>query len=339
MAKKPLYVGIDVSKKELYLVIHGDNDASVFSNDADGRKRLVRFLRKRGPARVVVEVTGTYGLDLAMALHRASKIRLHYINPAMAKGFMGVRLKRGKSDRVDAKALARMAFCLADDGLPEWRPPEPHELELRTITRRIFALITERTRELNRLAALRAVEERSSVVQEDIEQHVEQLKARIEALQNSALKHVESHPDLKEQLDIVTSTRGIATLSGVRILGEYVCLPRDLTTKQIVAQVGLDPAARQSGSYDGPRHISKRGNRYLRAAMHMPAVNTVHHCDEVKAYYRLLTVERKKKPLVAYTAVARRLLVSLHVMLQTRTRFDPTRFYAGGTPAAPNLAA
>ena len=133
--------------------------------------------------------------------------------------------------------------------------------------------------------------------------------------------------DLADQLKLITSIRGIANPSGMEILGELGCLPKDLTAKQLVAQAGLDPRPRQSGTVDGPRRISRAGSKYLRAAMHMPAVCGVQHCPEIAAFYLILTEQRRKKPLVAYTAIARKLLRVIHGILQSKTRFDAARFY------------
>ena len=58
---------------------------------------------------VVVEVTGTYGLELALALHAAMRVDLHYINPVVAKALSQTRLRRSKTDSVDAAMLARLA--------------------------------------------------------------------------------------------------------------------------------------------------------------------------------------------------------------------------------------
>ena len=78
---------------------------------------------------------------------------------------------------------------------------------------------------------------------------------------------------------------------------------------------------------DGPRRISKMGSKYLRAALHMAAINGVLWCPEIKEFHRVLTKERNKKPLVAYVAIARKLLHTIHGMLRSETAFDASRFY------------
>lgn len=52
------YVGIDVSKANLDMAIHGSKEYRSFSNDAEGISRAVATLRQVNPQTVVVEATG-----------------------------------------------------------------------------------------------------------------------------------------------------------------------------------------------------------------------------------------------------------------------------------------
>src|SRR5438874_102033 len=64
--------GIDVSKDVLDVAVRrhdGGLETGRFENDAAGHRTLVRWLTKRGRrVRVVLESTGTYSLDVAVAL-------------------------------------------------------------------------------------------------------------------------------------------------------------------------------------------------------------------------------------------------------------------------------
>src|SRR5262249_44707123 len=72
-------VGIDVSKKVLDVAARRDErlETARFDNDATGHRKLVAWLTKRSrTARVVLESTGTYSLDVALALQRTKGIDL-----------------------------------------------------------------------------------------------------------------------------------------------------------------------------------------------------------------------------------------------------------------------
>ena len=325
MAKRKVAIGIDVGSKQFHVAVGGREDVEVFENSPSGRKRLVKAIRQHRCGIVVaLESTGPYGLELALDLHRVARIEVRYINPMAAKAYASRGLTRAKSDRVDARALARMA---ADElGVP-WDPPSEHALALRALTRRIRTLIYDRTREKNRLESTRAAGVLPRVLITDIEENIVALDQRIERLRERALEFARTDATVSTNIDLLCTMKGIGDASAVEILAELGGMPKDLTAKQLVAQAGLDPRAKQSGTRDGPRSISKMGSRYLRAALHMAAINSVRWRPEVAGFHRILTEERNKPQLVAYVAVARKLLHVIHGMLKTRTAYDPDRFY------------
>lgn len=332
MAQRPTaFAGVDVSSKELHLAVHGVEGVNTFENTAEGRKKLLGYLKKRRRKWVVLlESTGNYGLDLALALHDRRGVGVCYVNPLKAKSFSLLRLGRAKTDRVDARMLAEMAATM---DLPPWEPPAPHFLALRALTRRIRTVINDRTREKNRLAAIRASKAFPAELHQDIEEHIGQLDQRVDRLRKGALEFARRHQELADEIELLTSIRGIGEATAVELLGELKCMPRDLTPKQAVAQAGLDPRPKQSGKRDAPRHISRMGSKYLRATLFVAAVNTVHWCPEIRRFHTVLVEDRKKHRTVAYVAVSRKLLHTICGLLKTRAEFEPERFYRPRTPA------
>ena len=125
-------------------------------------RKLVSWLTKRGhTARAVLEATGTYSLDVALALHRARGIDVMVANPGAVKNFAGALMQRSKTDLTAAIALREYAARMPFVG---WVPPSVHVLHLRAMARPIAALVVERTRERNRLHALTATAEHLAVV-------------------------------------------------------------------------------------------------------------------------------------------------------------------------------
>lgn len=326
MKKPTLFVGIDVGSKALHVAVHGQDEVHVFDNTAAGRAKVVAYLKKRSALVVVtLESTGVYGLDLALALHGLKRFTVRYLNPMRAKAFMKARSGRSKTDRVDARLLAELSATV---DLPAWTPPAAHALELRSVTRRIRTLVNDRTREKNRLAAVSATDAFADLLRSDVEDSIARLDERIVRLQTAAVAFARGFEDLSRAMDLLVTYPGIAENSAVEILGELACMPSDLTAPQLVAQAGLDPRPDQSGGRDGKRSISKMGSSYLRAILYIAAVNTVRWCPEIARFHAVLTGERKKPSKVAYVAVARRLVHSIHGVLASQTPFDAARFYS-----------
>jgi transposase len=323
---EPRCAGIDVSKKELVVAVSGEAAQRTFANDAAGHRQLVQWLTRRGrSARVCLEATGIYHLDVALALHRAPRIAVSVVNPASSSHFARVLLKRAKTDGVDASVLLayaeRMPFVA-------WQPPRQAVLDLRAIVRRMGALIEARTQEKNRLHAAGHSEALPVAVAEDIAAHLAQLDARLEVLQAQALDVLASDVELKELFGLFCTAPGFATRSALRTLAELAVLPADMDVRQKVAHAGLDPRPLESGSsVRRPTRISKTGNAHLRAALYMPALVAVQHDPHVRAFYEQ-RIAGGLKPIAALVAVERKLLHALHGMAKHRTPWHGSKFRA-----------
>lgn len=321
--KKESVCGVDVSARELVVVIDG-GAAQSFANTSAGHRQLVQKLTKRGRrGRVVVEATGVYSLDLALALHAAPRAAVMVVNPRAARAFAVARSRRGKTDAIDARVLYEFAERMPFE---VWTPPSPGVLELRATTRHIRGLVDERVRCKNRLHALEQTETSPRLVIEDLDDQVELLDRRIVRLTRAALELARSEPQSSRRLDQLLSIKGVAETSALRLLGELSVLPADMTSRQWVAHAGLDPRPHRSGtSVTRADRISKAGNRYLRTALFLPARSAGLHEPEVAAFKQEL-LARGKKPLQANVAVMRKLLHAIWGMWKHDTEWDPTRF-------------
>lgn len=329
-------VGIDVSARELEVrVQRGASDpieALSFPNNAQGHQQLIRRLTKRQRcARVVLEATGSYHLDVALALDRAPGVEIMVANPRSVSDFGKAHLKRSKTDAIDAGLLLEYARRME---FQSWQPPAPEELELRALARRCHALTKLRAQEKNRLHAAESCEALPPSIRNDIEVNIRHLDRRIAQLEKLAMELASTVPPLRQAIDHLTSVKGIAQTSALRILAELILLPEDMTVRQLVAHCGLDPRHFNSGtSVHRPTRISKVGNKYVRAALYMPALCAVQFEPNVRAFFNKL-IERGKKPMQANIAVMRKLLHSIYGMLKHGQDFDGEKFYALA-PACP----
>lgn len=322
-------VGVDVGAKELVVAVdrNGARESGVvFTNDAGGHRKLIRWATKKGATvRVVLESTGVYGLDLAFALHRARRVEVMVANPRAIAAFAKASLRRSKTDALDAETIlefgTRMPFV-------PWAAPDPSILELRGLSRRIEAMSKTVTQEKNRLHANEQSAELSDFVRQDIRELVELLEGRIDRLRKQALLVIDQSPELAQAFGHLTSVKGIADAAGIQLLAELGSLPKDMTTRQWVAHAGLDPRLHQSGtSVHKPARISKTGNAHLRRALFLPAMVAARWEPNVKAFYEKLIAKGKTK-MQALVAVMRKLLHAIHGMLRHHRDFDGEKFFA-----------
>lgn len=326
--------GIDVAAKTFVLVIDGPKgpgQAKTFANDAAGFAAALKRLQQGRVARVCLEATGAYHLDLTLAL-AAAGLAVMVVNPHAAKRFAEALATRNKTDTVDAAVLAQFAARMP---FVPWQRPPQAMLELRAVARRINALVTQRTQANNQRHALCQSQTTPAVVLADVDLSIQQLDQQIATLRDWALTLIAQHAELQQPFALLTSVKGIGAASAITLLGELLVLPPEMRAKQWVALAGLDPRQHSSGSSVNKRaRLSKAGNRRLRQALFMPALSATRHEPQVKAYYQHLIETRGLKKIQAVCAVMRKLLHAIHGMLDHQQPFDGSRFYVGAaTPA------
>lgn len=323
-----LHCGIDVSAATLAVAGQAEGtdvfEQHEFVNSAAGHRQLIAWLRKRGAsARVSLEATGIYSLDVAMALDAADGIEVAVLNPRTVHQF-AESLRRSKTDAADAIALAeytrRMPFVA-------WVRPSVAALELRAISRHIETLSEEQARLKNRLHAARGSASTPTCVREDLRKGMAGIEKRLLRLRREATAAIGRDAGLERKFAHLTGIKGIAEVSAIQLLGELAGLDPEMTARQWVAQSGLDPVHQTSGtSVHKSSRISRRGNRHLRRALFMPAVSASRFDPHMKAFYTLLLARNKTK-MQALTAVARKLLHAIFGIFKTGTAFNGAKLF------------
>jgi len=321
------YVGIDIAARTFEMVIRQGGKASraaSFAQTPDGHAKAIRQLLALKPERIVMEATGIYYLDLAVALERAG-LPVCVINPKSFHHFATLKQVASKTDSIDSALLAEYGERMEP---PLWRAPETTRLSLRGIARQINRLTANRTQAKNRLHALQSTVGTLALLIEDEQEGIAQLDRRIETLQTAATNLLADSPELSAQMDALCAAKGIGMASAIAILGELCVLPAHMKSSQVSRHAGLDVRLTQSGtSVQRPARLSKAGNAYLRSALFMPAMSAVRHDPRAKAFYAAL-VARGKKKIQAICAVMRKYLTGLWACVQSKMPFDSTKLFS-----------
>ena len=320
-------VGIDISNEVFDATMQHASGVvrQQFTNTKTGHRKFIRWaMYQASSARICLEATGIYHLQLALALDRCTDIELMVVNPCAARRFAQANMVRAKTDAIDADGLLlflqRMPF-------KAWQAPREAVLQLQALAHRMGQLDQEITRERSRLHAVCRAGPHTRPVQQDIRQHIKQLQRRQQTMQARAWAVIKEDPCLHARAQRITSVPGFAQLSAIRLLAELAVLPADMSPQQWVAHAGLDPRPLESGSSQRPpRRISKQGNARIRSALYMPALVATQHEPHVAAYYQHLQARGKPK-MVALTAVMRRLLHALWGMQRHSQPWEGERFY------------
>ena len=264
---------------------------------------------------VCLEATGTYGEALAGYLFDAG-LTVSIVNPAAVKAFAASRLTRTKTDKVDAELIAR--FCLAQS--PQaWQPPTPQVRGLQALVRRLESLIEMRVMEENRLSSGITVD----AVRQSLETHIAYLCEEIQQTELLIREHINTHPDLKEQSDLLDSIPGIGATTAALLLAEIPNINQYKSARQVAAYAGLVPRERRSGSsVRGRTVLSKIGNARLRKALYFPAMTAL-RCSSFFQQWAKGLRERGKCKMAVIGAAMRKLIHLAYGVLKTGKPFDP----------------
>jgi transposase len=317
-------LGIDIGKDQLVVVLlHGQQTAepATFDNSPDGFRKLQRFLKKRRVQRLhaCMEATGRYYEALADFLS-AQGWTVSVVNPARIKAYADSQLSRNKTDQLDAALIAD--FCRTQQP-PPWTPPPPQWRHLQALVRHLEDLQADFQRARNRQQALQAAAQPSPLVLDNLAAQLTLLQQQIEQVKRAIQQHINQHPDLKRDRDLLASIPGIGDLTAGKLLAEFRAIHDFSDVRQLVAFAGLNPRQHQSGkTARGHTPISKQGRATLRAALFLPAIVAKNRYP----YFQPLIERWRQRGLAEMeivVAIMRKLLHLIYGILKSGQPFDP----------------
>jgi len=194
-----VFVGIDVAKETVEVAVRPSGERWEEGNDEKGRKTLVQRLRDLSPALVVMEATGGYEAELALALTGAS-ISVRVLNPRQVRDFAKGKGLLAKTDGLDAAILAEYAETYR----PEPRAlPEEEAREMAALLSRRRQLVEMRVAEGNRL------EQARGEVRKRILAHVAWLESEIERTESNLDQRIRKSPLYLGKHEMLTSVPGV----------------------------------------------------------------------------------------------------------------------------------
>jgi len=312
----PSFIGIDVSKKTLDVAIRGaELKLHRVDNDESGHATLIEALRALGEVSLVVlEATGGYEMPIAAAL-AAEKIPVAIANPRQVRDFAKGIGKLAKTDQIDAGVLAHFAEIVQPAAQPM---PDEQQLELVALVTRRRQFVDMRSMEKNRRSLI--MQNKSAMVRESINDHIEYLDQRISELDRDIDGVIKRSTIWKANDDLLSAVPGIGDIT-TRTLTALLPELGKLNRRKMAALVGVAPFARDSGAMKGRRTIVG-GRSAVRAVLYMATITAINHNPVITRYYeRLLAAGKTGK--VAVVAAMRKLLTILNAMLRDRKPWNP----------------
>lgn len=322
------YVGIDIAAQTLAVCIASpavspSPPTLTLPNTTAGWEHLIAAMTRAGGAPtttlVVMEATGAYWQGGATALHTAGWA-VSVISPGSARAFAHARMRRAKTDAVDAALLADYGQAMQP---ARWSPPPAAVSALQLLVRQRDDLQQVRVETRNRQHALARLPAVPAAVHDSWAALLAVIETQLQAVDVAIREQAAASVTLASEIARVQTIVGVGLLTAAIIVSETQSLRGQATPQQVVAYAELDPAPHQSGtSVRGACHISKTGNARLRQAMYMAALSAARFNPILKPFYERLLARGKAKK-VALVAVARKLLALAVTLLRTERDFDP----------------
>lgn len=320
--------GIDVSYKT-FDVEFMINDKATFkkcyTNDQKGIKSFIKKLNKIKITHVCLEATGNYHLDIALMINEIKEVKLMVINPRVSSNYSKVLNQKAKTDSEDAHVLAHFAAHMS---YFQWQAPDEIVFSIRACGRRLSQITKQAAQLKNQLHAYAITNSTPSFIIVDVELSIENLEKQKENLIENTLKIISQHEESKRVYELITNIDGFASITAIKLIGELAVLDNEMKANQLVAHAGLNPTIFKSGkSINKTSRLSKAGNKYIREALYMPAMQMTYRNENVSAYYEHMQVDNGLKKRQAICAIMRKMLMAIHGMIRDNVQFNPNRFY------------
>jgi transposase len=310
------FIGLDVSKATLEAAVAGQGHTRKIANEAEQIDAWLAELP--AGAAVAVESTGRYH---QLLVHRALRVAVPvYVLNAKDVWFYAKTLGvRAKTDRLDCQVIAQYLH----ERHAQLRPC----VQTSEVILQIERLLRQRSALVSKRVALREAF-RDCPIEQPLA-HIEQgMDAAEKALNERIEQLLQADQTLRQTQQLLRTITGFGAQSSALLA---ILLSRFSfgNSDALVAYVGLDPRANDSGAKRGRRSLSKKGPPELRKAMFLVAFAAC-HSKALKPTYLALK-NRGFKTTEALIILARKLLRVAFAVWKTREPFDLRKL--GAAPA------
>lgn len=323
-------VGIDVAQKELVVCLGRMFDDwspelfahKNFSNTEKGFIALLLWLKKligEGVGvRFVMEATGVYHESLAYFLDEKG-YELSIVLPNKISNYMRTLDTKTITDKTSSEAIAMFGL---ERKLDNWQKPKEIFKKLRQLTRERDQIVQERTMVKNQLHAEKTEAEPNKKSISRIEERIKMLNRQERQIKDEVAALVKADEQIAAVVVIICSLTGIGLLTAAIVLGETNGFELIRNKRQLASYAGFDVKQKESGtSVKSKPRISKKGNKHLRKAMHLPALCAIRYDERFKAIFARL-VARHGIKMKAAVAVQRKMLEMIYTLYKTGKKYD-----------------
>lgn len=322
-----VFLGIDISK--LTLDVHVDDlslqkDIKINNHPTCIRKLFTKLQRTYPDQTILVcmEHTGSYGWHLFSVLADLKRIRAYVINPLHLKRSLGLR--RGKTDKTDAREIARFLRMHFRELVPTILPRRLIcDLQSLLANRnRLVKVLKQLQVPLKELALLKTsanaktVSRISNPIIRLLKKQIHEVEKKIEMLINQDQR--------LHQLSLyIQSVTGVGPVTAWYLIVRTNEFQSISETRKLACFAGIAPFEHQSGTSINRRpRVSHMADKTLKSLLHLAALRAVRLKGELRDYYNRKVSEGKNKMLVL-NAVRNKLVARICAAVNNQRLYQP----------------
>lgn len=301
-------VGVDVSKSRLDIFFN-DESWSIPNVWVSISKLAIKLVDLH-PKLIVIESTG--GLEHALLTEFSSLgLPVALVNPRRVREFARSIGQLAKTDKVDAKLLARFGEAVKPEPTKMPTIEEQHLSALMVRRRQVIEMLTMEKNHLNST---------HPVTQDSVTKIMALLQHELDELNGQIDEYIDQFPEFKRKDEILCSTPGIGKVTSAILLSDLPELG-SIDRKKIASLVGVAPFNNDSGRFRGKRRI-KGGRPTVRTVLYMATISAIKCNPVIRPYYKHLLDKGKVKK-VAIVACMHKMLIYLNSIIRNSLTPEP----------------
>lgn len=327
------FAGIDVSKHKLDVcLLYQDQRSfihSSFVNNEKGFSELSEWIQlqvtDKDQVLFCMEHTGIYTMPLCLFLSKQG-FSFSVVPALEVKRSIG--MKRGKSDKVDAKAIAMYALLRKDVmqlySLPEKKLQKlKHLLTHRALLVKIYTELHLSVKEENFVG--------KDIVALTMKQSRELLKSiatRIKKAEEQILSLINEDEEMNRLYNLLLSVPGVGFVTAAQLLVQTRLFTLFENARKFACYSGVVPFEHSSGkSIRGVPRVSHLANKKMKTLLNMAVLTAIKKDHHLKAYYERKVQEGKNKMLVLNN-LRNKLIQRIFATVKRKTPYVMTMQYA-----------
>lgn len=326
------FIGIDVSKFKLDVCfLQNENQSShrVFNNTFSGIRMMttwIRGLTEKENCLFCLEHTGIYAMPLCCYL---GEQQFSFALVPALEILKSIGVKRGKTDKADAAAIAKYAQTRCND-IRLYSLPEKQLIKLKfLLTHRNLLVKTRKTFHV-------ALTEPVSFIEKDLigdisrqnKQLIKNLDRKIKETEKQIKLIIEGNEQMKKIYDLLVSVPGIGPHIAAYMLVYTRCFTLFENSRKFACYAGIAPFEYQSGvSIKGRSKVSHLANKRMKSLLNLAALTARKSDVQIKQYYER-KVKEGKNPMLILNNIRNKIVARVFATVKRQTPYVFTMQFA-----------